>query len=49
MYQPIDWNSMDRQFGAAIGNIFVGYYEDKLFEMTPKLTHYVQYVDDVFI
>ena len=42
MYQQIDGISTDSSLGT-IANIFVGYYEDKLFEMAPKPTHYTIY------
>ena len=48
MYQQIDIILMDHPLGAARAKIFIEYYEDKLFQVTPIRTHYDQYVDKTF-
>ena len=35
--------------GAALANIFVGYYEEKLFSEISKPAVYFRYVDDTFV
>ena len=39
---------MESPLGPALANIFVGYYEEKLFSQTPKPPTYLRYVDDTF-
>ena len=39
---------MRSPLGQALANIFVGYYEEKLFSQTQKPPTYLKYVDDTF-
>ena len=39
---------MGSPLGPALANIFVGYYEEKLFSQTQKRPTYIRYVDDTF-
>ena len=39
---------MGSPLGSALANIFVGYYESKLFSRVQKPTIYFQYVDNTF-
>ena len=39
---------MGSPLGPALANIFVGYYEEKLFSQTQKPPAYFRYVDDTF-
>ena len=39
---------MGSPLGPALANIFVGYYEEKLFSQTQKPSTYFRYVDDTF-
>ena len=39
---------MGSPLGPALANIFVGYYEEKLFSQTHKPPTYFRYVDDTF-
>ena len=39
---------MGSPLGPALANIFVGYYEEKLFSQTQKPPTYFRYVDDTF-
>ena len=39
---------MGLPLGPALANIFVGYYEEKLFSQTQKPPTYFRYVDDTF-
>ena len=39
---------MGSPFGPALADIFVGYYEEKLFSQTQKPPTYLRYVDDTF-
>ena len=39
---------MGSPLGPALANIFVGYYEEKLFSQTQKPPTYFRYVDDAF-
>ena len=39
---------MGSPLGPALANIFVGYYEEKLFSQTQKSPTYFKYVDDTF-
>ena len=40
-------NPLDQR--PAIANIFVGYYESKLFQKTSKPEKYYRYMDDAFV
>ena len=40
---------MGSLLGLALANIFVGYYEEKLFSQTQKPPTYFRYVDDAFV
>ena len=40
---------MGSSLGPALVNIFVGYYEEKLFSQTQKFPTYFRYVDDTFV
>ena len=48
MYKQIDGVAMGSPLGSALVNIFVGYYESKLFNDISKPTVYFRYVDDTF-
>ena len=48
MYKQTDGVAMGLLFGAGLANIFVGYYEEKLFSQTQKPPAYFRYVDDTF-
>ena len=48
MYKQIDGVAMRSPLGSALANIFVGYYEEKLFSPTQKPPTYFRYVDDTF-
>ena len=48
MYRQIDGVAMGSLLGPAMTNIFVGYYESKLFNEISKPTVYYRYVDDTF-
>ena len=48
MYKQIDGVAMGSPLGPALANIFVGYYEEKLFSQTQKPPTYFRYVDDTF-
>ena len=48
MYKQTDRVATGRSLGPALANIFVGYYEKKLFSQTQKLPTYFSYVDDTF-
>ena len=48
MYKQTDGVAMESPLGPALGNIFVGYYEEKLFSQTQKPPTYFRYVDDTF-
>ena len=39
---------MGTPLGPALANIFVGYYEEKVFSQTQKPPTYFRYVDDTF-
>ena len=40
---------MGSPLGPALANIFVGYYESKLFQTTSKPEMYYRYMDDTFV
>ena len=48
MYRQFDGVAMGSSLGPALANIFVGYYESKLFNKISKPTVYCRYVDDTF-
>ena len=48
MYKQTDRVAMQSPLGPALVNIFVGYYEEKLFSQTQKPPTYFRYVDDTF-
>ena len=48
MYKQTDGVAMVSPLGPALANIFVGYYEEKLFSQTQKPPTYFRYVDDTF-
>ena len=48
MYKQTDVVAMGSPLGLALGNIFVGYYKEKLFYQTQKPPTYFRYVGDTF-
>ena len=46
MYRQIDRVTMGSPFGHVLANIFVDYYESKIFNEISKPTIYCQFVDD---
>ena len=48
MYKQTDGVAMESPLDPALANIFVGYYEEKLFSQTQKPTAYFRYVDNTF-
>lgn len=48
MYKQIDEVAMGSPLGPVLANIFVGFYEQKLFHNTSKPVVYFRYVDDTF-
>ena len=48
MYKQTDGVAMESPLGPALANIFVGYYEEKLFSQTQKPPTYFRYVDNTF-
>ena len=48
MYKQTDGVAMGSPLSPALANIFVEYYEEKLFSETQKLPMYFRYVDDTF-
>ena len=49
IYRQIDGVAMGSSLGPALANIFVGYYEKKLFSEISKPAVYFRYVDDTFV
>ena len=49
MHRQIDGVAMGSPLGPALANIFVGYYESKLFQTTSKPEMYHRYMDDTFV
>ena len=49
IYRQIDGVAMGSPLGPALANIFVGYYEEKLFSEISKSAVYFRYVDDTFV
>ena len=47
-YKQTDRVAMESPLGLALANIFVGYYEEKLFSQTQKPPTHFRYVDDTF-
>ena len=48
VYRQIDGVAMGSSLGPALANIFVGFYESKLFDKISKPQIYYRYVDDTF-
>ena len=48
MFRQSDGVAMGSPLGPALANIFVGYYENKLFAFNSKTFLYQRYVDDIF-
>ena len=48
MCKQTDGVVMGSPLGPALSNMFVGYYEEKLFSQTQKPSTYFRYVDDTF-
>ena len=48
MSRMMDGVAMDSPLGPALANIFVGFYETKLFQTIPKPAMYYRYMDDHF-
>ena len=48
MYRKIDGVVIGSPLGPALANIFVGYYESKLFNKISKSTVYCRYINDTF-
>ena len=49
IYRQIDGVAMGSPLDLALANIFVGYYEEKLFSEISKPAVYFRYVDDTFV
>ena len=49
IYRQIDEVAMGSSLGPSLANIFVGYYEEKLFSKISKPAVYFRYVDDTFV
>ena len=49
MYKQTDGVAMGNLLGPVLANIFVGYYEAKLFQNIQKIISYFKHVDDIFI
>ena len=48
LYRHADGVAMGSQLGVALANIFVGYYEEKLFSQMQKPPTYFRYVGNTF-
>ena len=48
LYKQIDRVSMGSPLGPALANIFVGFYEEKLFNGDNQPIMYFQYMDNTF-
>ena len=48
MYKQTDGVAMRSSLGPALANIFVGYYEEKLFSQKQNHPTYFRYADDTF-
>ena len=48
MYKQTDGVAMGSPLGPALANIFVGFYEEKLFSQKSKPSTYFRYVDNTF-
>ena len=48
IYKQTDGVAMESPIGPALANIFVGYYEEKLFSQTQKPPTYFRYIDNTF-
>ena len=48
MYRQMDGVAMGSPLGPALANIFVGYQEEKLFNLANRPLAYFRYVDDTF-
>ena len=49
IYRQIDGVAMGTSLGSALADIFVGYYEEKLFSEISKPAAYFRYVDHTFV
>ena len=49
LYKQIDGVAMGSPLGPALANIFLGFYEEKLFAHTKPPLYYRRYVDDTFV
>ena len=49
IHRQIDGVAMGSPLGPALANIFVGYYESKLFQTTSKPEMYYRSMDDTFV
>ena len=49
IFRQVDGVAMGSPLGPSLANIFVGYQEQRLFQMIPTPTAYFRYVDDTFV
>ena len=49
IYRQIDGVAIGSLVGAVLANIFVGYFESKLFKDVERDLKYVMYADDIFV
>ena len=49
MYRQTGGMAMGSPLGPVLANIFVGYYEDELFQNIHKTISYFRYVDEILI
>ena len=49
VYNQIDGIAMGSPLGPTLANIFVGYYEEHLFNQISRPPTYFRYVDDTFV